>query len=181
MVLVQIKILQKFRNSKYVQSDPNDTFKQVKNDLTNKLLVLYSGTACEIEGLKNYLQKDYNNLITVDVICRSVPSPLLWKKYIEEKNKNKNIDKVYFREKKYGYKYSNLVMHGKDKIIYNNGIDTDPYLRAFFSNICSRPSCYNCKFKEQFHKSDFTIWDCFDVDTLYDLIKAGLVEKVEEK
>lgn len=156
--------LWKFRNSKYVQSDPNTTFKQVKEDLNNKILVLYSGTACEIEGLKRYLQKDYENLITVDVICRSVPSPLLWKKYIEEKNKNKNIEKVYFREKKYGYKYSNLCMHSKDTIVYSNGIDTDPYLRAFFSNICCRPSCYNCKFKEQFHKSDFTIWDCFDVD-----------------
>lgn len=156
--------LWKFRNSKYVQSDPNVTFKQVRKDLNNKLLVLYSGTACEIEGLKRYLQRNYENLITVDVICRSVPSPLLWRKYIEEKNKNKEIEKVYFREKKYGYKYSNLCMYSKDTIVYNNGIDTDPYLRAFFSNICSRPSCYNCKFKEQFHKADFTIWDCFDVD-----------------
>ena len=156
--------LWKFRNSKYVQSDPNTTFKQVKKDLENKSLVLYSGTACEIEGLKRYLQKNYNNLLTVDVICRSVPSPLLWEKYINEKNKNKDIDKVYFREKKYGYKYSNLCMHSKEKIVYNNGVDTDPYLRAFFSNIASRPSCYNCKFKEQFHKSDFTIWDCFEVD-----------------
>ena len=157
--------LWKFRNSKYVQSDPNETFKQVKDDLENKKQVLYSGTACEIEGLKSYLQKDYENLITVDVICRSVPSPLLWEKYIKEKNKDNNIDKVYFREKKYGYKYSNLCMHSKDKLIYHNGIDTDPYLRAFFSNICSRPSCYNCKFKEQYHKADFTIWDCFNVDS----------------
>ena len=156
--------LWKFRNSKYVQSDPNNTFKQVKEDLNNKILVLYSGTACQIEGLKKYLKKDYNNLITVDVICRSVPSPLLWKKYIEERNKNNDIDKVLFREKIYGYKYSNLCMHSKDKIIYNNGVDTDPYLRAFFSNIASRPSCYNCKFKEQYHKADFTIWDCFEVD-----------------
>ena len=156
--------LWKFRNSKYVQSDPNQTFSQVKNDLDKNKLVLYSGTACQTEGLKRYLQKDYKNLITVDVICRSVPSPLLWKKYIEEKNKDNNIDKVYFREKKYGYKYSNLCLHSKDRIVYNNGIDTDPYLRAFFSNIASRPSCYNCKFKEQYHKSDFTIWDCFDVD-----------------
>ena len=69
--------LWKFRNSKYVQSDPNVTFKQVRKDLNNKLLVLYSGTACEIEGLKRYLQRNYENLITVDVICRSVPSPLL--------------------------------------------------------------------------------------------------------
>ena len=156
--------LWKFRNSKYVQSNPNITFKQAKIDLNNGLFVLYSGTACEIEGLKKYLQKDYNNLLTVDVICRSVPSPSLWKKYIEEKKKDKDIERVYFREKRYGYKYSNLCMYSKDKLVYNNGIDTDPYLRAFFSNIACRPSCYNCKFKERFHKADFTIWDCFDVD-----------------
>lgn len=157
------KYLWKFRNSKYVQSDPNNTFKQVERDLNNNLLVLYSGTACQIEGIKKYLEKDYENLITVDVICRSVPSPLLWKKYIEEKNKKNDIKRVYFREKLYGYKYSNLCLHDKDKIVYNNGIDTDQYLRAFFSNIASRPSCYNCKFKEQVHKADFTIWDCFNV------------------
>ena len=162
--VTNINDLWKFRNSKYVQSDPNNTFKQVKEDLNNNLLVLYSGTACQIEGLKRYLQKDYEKLITVDVICRSVPSPLLWKKYIEAKNKTNDIDKAYFREKIYGYKYSNLCLHSKDRIVYKNGIDTDPYLRAFFSNIASRPSCYNCKFKEQFHKADFTIWDCFDVD-----------------
>ena len=156
--------LWKFRNSKYVQSDPNKTFKQVKQDLGKKLLVCYSGTACEIEGLKFYLNKAYDNLITVDVICRGVPSPLLWKKYIEEKNKNGQIDKVYFREKKYGYKYSNLCLHNKaNKIIYSNGIESDQYLRAFFSNIACRPSCYNCHFKEQYHKADFTIWDCFNV------------------
>lgn len=162
--VTKVEDLWKFRNSKYVQSNPNKTFKQVKEDLNNKLIVLYSGTACQIEGLKNYLQKDYSNLITVDVICRSVPSPLLWKKYIDEKNKNKDVERVYFREKIYGYKYSNLCVHGKNKIMYNNGIDTDPYLRAFFSNIATRLSCYSCKFKEQFHKADFTIWDCFNVD-----------------
>jgi hypothetical protein len=56
-------------------------------------------------------------------------------------------------------------------MIYKNGIDTDPYLRAFFSNIASRPSCYNCHFKEQLHKADITIWDCFDAakyDVLFD-------------
>lgn len=172
--ITSVEDLWKFRNSKYVQSDPNITFEQVKEDLNNKLLVLYSGTACEIEGLKRYLRTDYENLITVDVICRSVPSPLLWKKYVEDKNKNNNIDKIYFREKKYGYKYSNLCMRSKDAIIYNNGIDTDPYLRAFFSNIACRPSCYNCRFKEQYHKADFTIWDCFDVDKYDELFNDDL-------
>ena len=54
-------------------------------------------------------------------------------------------------------------MRDDSKVFYHNGVDTDPYLRAFFSNIASRPSCYNCRFKEQLHKADFTIWDCFEV------------------
>ena len=158
------KELYKFRNSKYVQSDKNDTFKQVKKDLDNNKLVLYSGTVCEIEGLKAYLMKDYDNLITVDVICRAVPSPLLWKKYVEFRNKDNKANKAYFRKKVYGYKYSNLTFENDKEIIYKNGIDTDPYLRAFFSNIACRPSCYACHFKKQNHISDLTIWDCFDVD-----------------
>ncbi len=162
--ITQEKDLYKFRNSKYVQSDPNSTFLQVLDDLKKNLLVCYSGTACQIEGLKAFLRKDYENLITVDVVCRAVPSPLLWKKYFDYRNNQKNIKKIYFREKFYGYKYSNLSIYNENDCIYHNGIDTDPYLRAFFSNIACRPSCYNCHFKEQLHKSDFTIWDCFEVD-----------------
>lgn len=156
--------LEKFRNSKYVQSNPKDTFKEVKEFLNKGKLVCYSGTACQIEGLQSYLGKDYENLITVDVICRAVPSPLLWEKYLEYRKQNKKLTKVFFREKYYGYKYSNFSIYDNDKVIYHNGIDTDPYLRAFFSNIACRPSCYNCHFKEQLHKADFTIWDCFEVE-----------------
>lgn len=158
------KELYKFRNSKYVQSDKNETFKMAKKDLTDNKLVLYSGTVCEIEGLKSFLGKEYPNLITVDVICRAVPSPLLWQKYIEFRNSNNEATKAYFRKKVYGYKYSNLTIENDNEILYKNGIDSDPYLRAFFSNIACRPSCYNCHFKKQNHISDFTIWDCFDVN-----------------
>ena len=156
--------LEKFRNSKYVQSNPKDTFKEVKNDLEKGILVCYSGTACQIEGLLSYLGKNYENLLTVDVICRAVPSPLLWRKYLKFRTQKNKAEKIYFREKKYGYKYSNLTISDGNKTFYNNGIDTDPYLRAFFSNIASRPSCYNCQFKEQLHKADITIWDCFNSD-----------------
>ena len=156
--------LEKFRNSKYVQSNPDKTFKEVEKLLKENKFVCYSGTACQIEGLLSYLGKNYDNLITVDVICRAVPSPLLWEKYFEFRSKGKNIKKAYFREKYYGYKYSNLTMYDEKGNVYHNGIDSDPYLRAFFSNIACRPSCYSCHFKEQLHKADITIWDCFDID-----------------
>ena len=156
--------LKLYRNSKYVQSKIGNTFKQAKNFLNEGRWVCFSGTACQIEGLKKYLRKDYEKLITVDLVCRAVPSPLLWKKYVEFRNKDNKANKAYFRKKAYGYKYSNLTFENDKEIIYKNGIDTDPYLRAFFSNIACRPSCYACHFKKQNHISDLTIWDCFDVD-----------------
>lgn len=160
--------LYKFRNSKYVQSNPKSTFKEVKENLEKNRYVCYSGTSCEIEGLKNYLAKDYDNLILVDVVCRAVPSPLVWRKYLNLRKKQyKDIKYIMFRDKYYGYKYSNLSIYNKNndkKKEYHSGVESDPYLRAFFSNICDRPSCYECKFKKDNRESDITIWDCFDVE-----------------
>ena len=156
-----------FRGSKYVQSFLGDTFKQVKDFLNKSVMVCFSGTPCQIEGLKNFLQKDYENLITVDVMCHAVPSPLVWKKYLNyemSKLKGTKIEKVLFRDKsKYGYKYSTMTIK-TDKDEYSRGVESDPYLRAFFGDLSDRPSCYDCKFKKQCHASDFTIWDCFVVD-----------------
>lgn len=160
--------LWRFRNSKYVQSNPVNTFKEVKQNLEKDRYVCYSGTSCQIEGLKRYLKKDYEKLILVDVVCRAVPSPLVWRKYLELRKKDYNdISKIMFRDKYYGYKYSNFSIYNKDNDKskeYHSGVETDPYLRAFFSNICDRPSCYECKFKKDNRESDITIWDCFEVE-----------------
>ena len=162
--------LAKFRNSKYVQSDVKDTFKEAKKFLQNGRLVCYSGTPCQIEGLKSFLQRSYDNLITVDVVCRAVPSPLILKKYLEMQNEKigSDIRYVKFRDKTKGYKYSALNIYDEDNVsLYHNGIDTDQYLRAFFSNICDRPSCYCCSFKKRYRVSDFTLWDCFEPDEVF--------------
>lgn len=159
--------LYKFRNSKYVQSDLKNTFKEVKAFLEQDRYVCFSGVPCQIEGLKSYLQKEYENLITVDLMCHAVPSPLVWEKYlnyIKTKLHANKIINIIFRDKsKYGYKYSMMTIE-TDKGLYSEGIDTDPYLRAFFNNLSDRPSCYKCKFKKQYRVSDFTIWDCFIVE-----------------
>ncbi len=164
--------LWKFRNSKYVQSDTGRTFSEVQNELKEGKLVCYSGTPCQIEGLKAFLGKEYDNLITVDVVCHAVPSPLIWDKYLEmQKEKyGSDISNIMFRDKHYGYKYSTMTVKDKDgKAVYTYGIDTDPMLRAFFSDICDSPSCYDCKFKKRYRVSDFTIWDCFSA---YDFDKT---------
>lgn len=159
--------LKEFRGSKYVQSNLEDTFKKAKEFLEKDRLVCFSGTPCQIEGLKKFLGKEYEKLITVDIVCHAVPSPLVWKKYLhyeKEENGLDNIQEILFRDKsKYGYKYSMMSIKSDNKI-YSEGVETDPYLRAFFGDLSDRPACYNCKFKKQFRVSDLTIWDCFTVE-----------------
>lgn len=159
--------LYRFRNSKYVQSvlsPGGDTHRQVKTFLEKGRYVCFSGTPCQVEGLKNYLKKDYSNLLTVDVVCRAVPSPMIFRKYVEyqEKKLSDKIQSVRFRDKHYGYKYSTMnVITNRNQGNYHKGVESDPWLRAFFSNICDRPSCHECHFRKRYRVSDFTIWDCF--------------------
>ncbi len=157
-----------FRGSKYVQSELDNSFRKVKEFLENRRYVCFSGTPCQIEGLLNFLNKDYEKLITVDLMCHAVPSPLVWKKYYEYIKKfkldNEEIQKILFRDKsQYGFKYSMMTIESKNKR-YSEGVDTDPFLKSFFGDLSDRPSCYECAFKKQKHESDFTIWDCFNVE-----------------
>lgn len=169
------KGLQIFRNSKYVQSDTEKTFTQVRDHLRAGRLVCYSGTPCQIEGLLSFLEPAgtegsrnelLDRLVTVDVVCHAVPSPLVWARYLEmQRDKlGTEIADAKFRDKHFGYNYSTMTLlddSGEER--YVQGIDTDQMLRAFFSNICDRPSCYECAFKKRYRKSDFTIWDCYPV------------------
>lgn len=160
------KGLAPFRGSKYVQSDTERTFTEVREYLKAGRLVCYSGTPCQIEGLLSFLQKPYENLITVDVVCHAVPSPLVWQRYLEMQRRKLGtpIADAKFRDKHFGYQYSTMtLLDDSGNELYAQGIDTDQMLRAFFSDICDRPSCYACSFKKRYRKSDFTIWDCYPV------------------
>ena len=77
-----------FRGSKYVQSTIGDTYREAREFLKQGRKVLFSGTPCQIAGLRKYLRKEYDNLLTVDVVCHGVPSPLVWRKYLEETREN---------------------------------------------------------------------------------------------
>lgn len=164
-----ISELKKFRKSKYVQSDITDVFSRIKKYLNQGIVVCFSGTPCQVAGLKKFLIKEYENLILVDLMCHSVPSPLYfekYKQYILNKLNATKIEDINFRDKKkYGYKYSMMTVK-TDNGVYSQGIDTDPYLRAFFDDYSVRPSCYECKFKTQRRVSDFTIWDCFNINEI---------------
>lgn len=158
--------LKKLRCSKYVQSDMRNTFANVKTYLTQGRLVLFSGTPCQVSGLKSYLKKNYDNLITLDLVCRGVPSPGLWEKYLKwnsVKEKSK-ITYVSFRDKYFGYAGSTMAIGFENgKIKYQNqGIQFFKY--TFFQNLNNRPSCFNCHFKTIQRNTDITLFDCWHVN-----------------
>lgn len=158
--------LYKLRGSKYVQSIVGDTYQKVKELLEKDIYVLYSGTPCQIYGLKNFLKKDYEKLYCVDVICKGVPSPLLWEEYKKNKEKKDKIKEIYFREKTYGFNSTTMSLYYEKAKPYHKGHESDEMLNLFVKELSSRPSCYRCNFKGKERISDFTIGDCWQVEKM---------------
>ena len=153
--------LRYLRNSKYTQSEIGDMFQVCQKKLKENIPVCFSGTPCQIAGLKAFLGKEYKNLTTVEVVCHGVPSPLLFEKYIEWNGGAKSLADVRFRDKHYGYFSSTMGLYWKNGKVKREELHTDPMLHFFFTNICSRPSCYECSFKTIDRVSDFTMFDCW--------------------
>jgi len=153
--------LEKLRGSKYLQSDKQDSYKQAEHALNDGKLVLYSGTPCEIEGLKKYLREPHENLLTLDLICHGVPSPKLWSKYavFREHEAGASISKAFFRNKYYGWRKYSLLLEFSDKTKRLEPLNKDPYMQMFLQDFCLRPSCYDCKFKKKQRESDITLAD----------------------
>jgi coenzyme F420-reducing hydrogenase beta subunit len=168
--------LAKFRGSKYVQSDTGKTYKQAKEFLDDGKTVLYSGTPCQIEGLKRFLGRNYEKLLTIDLICHGVASPALWAKYVCEKceKNDKKIKTAFFRDKKYGWFSASAAagVSGSMKLTYSDGSQevtpclSDSYLYLFLKNAFLRESCYHCKAKKTNRASDITIADFWSVESL---------------
>lgn len=160
--------LSKLQGSKYLQSDTNVTFEEVKNCLQNDQKVLYSGTPCQIAGLKGYLgrySKDYN-LMTVDIICHGVPSSNVWNCYKSslEKKFDSTVEKISFRNKSNGWQNYSLLCEFENKKEYKKFAGDDLYLRGFVADYYLRPSCYDCQFKGDNIKSDITLADFWGID-----------------
>lgn len=154
------------RGSKYTQSRIETCYQEAKMALEGKRPVLWSGTGCQIAGLKCFLGKDYPNLLTVDILCHGVPSTKLWKQYLSEKENqfNSSVKKVFFRNKDYGWKNFSLKMEFSNGEEYNTSFKNDVYMQLFLNNICLRPSCHDCKFKTVNSYADITLGDCWGID-----------------
>ena len=163
-----IEDLQIFRGSKYLQSIVGETYSKLKDFLIEGRKVMYTGTPCQIEGLKSYLGKEYENLFTQDIICHGVPSPKVherYLKYLRDKYKTKNIKNIIHRTKINGWK--NWCVNIKfDNSEYIKAHEQDPYMQAFLRNTSLRESCYNCQFKKKHRISDITLADFWGIENV---------------
>jgi len=160
------EIRDNMRVSKYVQSDLQDTFKQVKDDVTNGITVLFTGTPCQVAGIKKYLEKDYENFFTMDVICHGVPSPLMFSEHIKqiEKKKKTTVKSYKCRSKVKGWhthieaaEFTNGKTEAGTPLLQEHKV-------LFYSGYILRPSCYECKFTNLHRPADITMGDFWGIE-----------------
>lgn len=150
------------RGSKYVQSDTSDVFQRIKSRLQEGKWVLFSGTPCQVAGLYAYLGKaDTQKLLTIDVVCHGVPSPLVFKKYILylEDKYHKKVSTFQFRNKKNGWAKPSVAVGFYDGCIKTWSVVRDIYYEAFHFAFLQRPSCLECKYATSHRVGDFTLGD----------------------
>ena len=170
MMIEDKKDLPKLRGSKYVQSAIGDTFTQAREQLKNERLVLFVGTPCQIAGLKSFLVKSYDNLIAVELICYGVPSPAVFKKYMEETlaaNGGGSIKSVSFRNKDESWRNYNFIIETTENTINRKGRTEDLYIRGFLNILFNRPSCMNCDYRGLKSTGDMIIGDYWGVATKF--------------
>lgn len=156
--------LTELQGSKYVHSAIGDTYTQAKKDLLAGKKVLFSGTPCQIAGLRQYLKKEYENLLMVDIICHGVPSKRFFQSFIENYGKKLcgTITEFYFRDKCKGQGktarivYKNKSGKCKEKIIIGNLLS---YINFFSKSLTCRKNCYSCPFASEKRIGDLTLGD----------------------
>ena len=139
-----------FQGSKYIQARIGDCYSRCKEYLKYGRDVLFTGTPCQIAGLNHYLRKDYDNLLTVEVVCHGAPSPLVWSKYLKEAV-NRGGDIIQYDEHK------NVVSLSFPHL-------KNTYMRAYLSDLISRPSCSSCPAKDGRSHADITLADFWGIE-----------------
>ena len=186
-----IEGLDVFRRSKYVQAWLGNTYSEVKVFLNKGRLVLFVGTPCQVAGLRHFLRRDYDNLVLMDLLCEGVPSPKVWKMYLEEevaRQGKKNtvfshsiskhdilIKDISFRNKSLGWKkfsfaltLAKAIAAGEKNSVSPSYISRDSaYMQAMFQYLDLRPICYECPFKSCKSQSDITIADYWGINVLH--------------
>lgn len=166
-----ISDLQRFRSSKYLQSVIGDNYLKAEQFLKTGRKVMFTGTPCQIAGLKHFLRKEYHNLLAVEVICHSVPSPGVWQQYLTTrlhtlKWQKSDIRNISFRDKKTGWKTYSFVIENKDGNSFIELSSKNAFMRGFLADLYTRPSCYACPAKQLRSGSDLTLGDFWGIESL---------------
>ena len=167
--------LRPMMGSKYVQGRIGDTYAEAESNLKKGRRVMFTGTPCQIAGLRSFLRRDYDNLLLVDILCHGVPSPAVWHRYLEENftgtDASTEITSVNFRDKRReGWARYNVVISGRrcgdkgSERCLSAAVYTDnPYMRGLMNDVYLRPSCHKCVCKHGASGSDLTIGDYWGV------------------
>ncbi len=175
-VVESVDGLSALRGSKYVESDTVGIFKKVKKLISTGRSVLFSGTPCQTAAARSYIG-ECDLLITVELACHGVPSPLVFERYIEylEKTHGARVVGFNFRHKKSGWRsYGTRALLEDGRELFST-VNDDPYMRAFLSDACLRPSCHACAFKETDGRryADILIGDFWGVEKIFPEIDGG--------
>lgn len=160
--------LEKLRSSKYLQSKAEGLYKQIRDLLRKGEKILACGTPCQMAALRSFLQKDYENLIIVDFICRGVNSPKVYRKYLDSLEKRYGGKVVYVKAKNKELGWRNLTR----KVVFDNGKSyygvfmDDDFRRGYHTNVFCRPSCYHCQYKGFPRIADITIADYWGIERI---------------
>lgn len=152
----------RFRGSKYVQSNTEGIYLDVKNNLSTGKIVLFTGTPCQVKALKLFLRKPYVNLITVDLVCHGVASPKLFADYVSKVNRlyHNRLSSINMRDKSligWGHVFS--YRNGKNVV---DAVRISNWGRLYFSELINRPACHKCIFTTLKRSGDITLGDYWD-------------------
>ena len=161
--------LDRLRGSKYAQSNLGGTYSDIKKHLIAGRLVLFSGVSCQVKGLKTFLRKDYENLLTVEILCHGVSSPGIYHKYLNEicakyKKEREEMENIFFRNPKI-WKEFILSIQLKDGWVLKGPLD-NAFMKGFSTNLIVRPSCFDCQAKCLKAGSDVLLGDFWCLEYL---------------
>lgn len=165
IIINKIEDLPKLQGSKYLQSDTKQVFCQLKQLLDTGNNCLFVGTPCQVAGLQAFLNQNYNNLITVDILCHGVPSPKVFAKYLSEiSTDGGKFISTNFRDKTYGWSPKLNIVTTTTTNTISNFATEDNFMKAFLNNLSLRKSCATCRFNKLPRQGDITIGDFWGVD-----------------
>ncbi len=184
--------IKNFQGSKYVQSRIGESFLKAEEFLKAERRVMFTGTPCQIAGLKRFLRKDYPNLLTVDFVCHGVPSPLVWRDYLkyitqgqailnEEKIRHQSTSRdaelptitcIRFRDKRISWENFGLAIRTSSKLTSENNellfepLNKNLFMQGFLKDLYLRPSCYDCPAKQCKSHSDISLGDFWGIKSI---------------